>query len=114
MKNETKQLIKKYPNVWIVENMRIEKHKYSGWIVSKYQWLYFVKKHKNVFNDKTIYRTYDYGRFLIVKEFNYFQGEKSIWLWIYDVKDGFYYVLSNINNKKDIPFYLNIIRNNLN
>ncbi len=105
------QITKKYPGVWCVENMRIEKHKTDELIISEYQWLDFVKKRKNIFNNKTIYRVYDCGNFLVVKEFNYFKGNKDVWLWVYDKQNKVYYVLWNIDNKKSIWFYLDLIKN---
>ena len=53
---------------------------------NKYEWLQFVKKHRNIFNDKTTYRTHNYMNFYIVVENNYFQGQKRRWVWITDNK----------------------------
>jgi len=93
MENEIKQI---YKNRFEIKGSKVTINKSQQTFYSKYHWLDFVKRHKNVFNDKTIYRVKEYNIFYIVKEFNYFQGEKNIWLWLYDMENNIYFVVENL------------------
>lgn len=66
--------------------MEIETHELK-YFYNLNEFLDFVKRHKNVFNDRTIHRSYEVGYWYIVKEFNYFDGKKTIWFWLFNFKD---------------------------
>ena len=82
-----------------MEEYKLPTYRFSD----EYEFLDFVKKHRNIFNDKTTYRTSVYfsekGVFFVVKEFNYFRNEKSVWLWITDNKR--YWVIKDVKNPNE-------------
>ena len=68
--------------------------------------LNFVKMRKNIFNDKTMYKVQTYfladGTFYVVKEFNYHQGERNVWLWIFRKDSHKFYTVEDYKGKPTV------------
>jgi len=86
-----------------VRRYEIPKYNFS----SKYEFLDFVKKHKNVFCDKVTYSSGEVGvgtkTFLYVKEFNYHNGDRTVWLWLTDGEH--YWVFEDVGRLSSSDIY---------
>ena len=91
---------------------RLEKHEHVTRFYSFQDFNNFVKEHRNIFADKTIYRDYSGGYWYIIKEINHFQGDKTAWFWLYNFKDyknKTYYILVDATNK-DLNKFLSEVK----
>ncbi len=103
-----------YNNRFKINSVEVEVYKPKEKIYNLSDFKKFVISHKNIFNDKTILRSSENFFYYVIKEFNYFQGKKSRWLWVYDFNNKICLVFQNMPNKFYTWDYLNEIDNILN